>query len=164
MSKLADHCPYVLAQEHPACGCNRPEAPLSLEGRWVSSIAIQKIVPEHGLGTRYDRELVLEKASADKAPEPTAEQVAFLETLNPCLREDHVESTASGGLPSADSFFVSTLEGGGQGLSARGRGYLPLLRLRLPARPQATRNPRWRCCTTTVLALYRRLDLPVRRS
>lgn len=117
MSELADHCLYVLALEHPTCGCNRPEAPLSPEGRRVSSIAIQKIVHDHGLRTRYDRGLVLEKASTDKAPELAAEQMAFLETLNPCFREDHVESTASDGLPSADSFFVGTLEGSGQGLS-----------------------------------------------
>ena len=113
MSELADHCLYVLTLEHPTCGCNRPEAPLSPEGRRVSSIAIQKIVHDHGLRTRYDRGLVLEKASTDKAPELAAEQMAFLETLNPCFREDHVESTASDGLPSADSFFVGTLEGVG---------------------------------------------------
>ena len=44
-----------LALEHPACGCNRLEAMLSLEGRRVSSITIQKILNDSGLGSRYER-------------------------------------------------------------------------------------------------------------
>jgi len=35
-----------LATEHPAYGCNRYEALLALEGKRVSSVTIQKILPE----------------------------------------------------------------------------------------------------------------------
>ena len=91
----------------------RLEAMLSLEGRRVSSITIQKILDDNGLGTRQDRWLGLEKANADKALELTAEQAAFLEKLNPCFRERHVESAAPGDLLSADTFLVGSLKGAG---------------------------------------------------
>ena len=42
----------ALALEHPAYGCNRHEAMLALEGVRVSSITIQKILNENGLGTK----------------------------------------------------------------------------------------------------------------
>lgn len=103
-----------LALQHPAYGCNRIEAMLSLEGKRVSAITIQKILNEHGLGTKYDRWLALERANADQAIELSAEQVAFLEKLNPCFRERHVESAAPGELLCADTFFVGSLKGIGK--------------------------------------------------
>lgn len=103
-----------LALEHPAYGCNRLEALLSLEGRRVSAVTIQRILNDQGLGSRYDRWLALESASSDQALELTGEQVAFLERLNPCFRERHVESAAPGELLSADTFYVGTLKGVGK--------------------------------------------------
>ena len=88
----------ALALAHPAYGCNRHEAMLALEGIRVSSITIQKILNDNGLGTKSDRWLALEKANADRAIELTAEQAAFIEKLNPCFRERHVESAAPGEL------------------------------------------------------------------
>jgi len=102
------------ALEHPAFGCNRIEALLALEGLRVSAITIQKILNDHGLGSRYDRWLALEQANAEKALEITSEQAAFLEKLNPCFRERHVESSAPGELLSADTFFVGNLKGVGK--------------------------------------------------
>ena len=58
-----------LAVEHPASGCNRLEAMLALEGRRVSSITVQKILNDNALGTRHDRWLALEQATAGKARE-----------------------------------------------------------------------------------------------
>ena len=104
----------ALALEHPAYGCNRHEAMLALEGRRVSSITIQKILNEAGLGSRVDRWLALETANAEKAIEISPEQAAFLEKLNPCFRERHVESSAPGELLSADTFFVGSLKGVGR--------------------------------------------------
>jgi transposase InsO family protein len=104
----------ALALEHPAYGCNRHEAMLALEGRRVSSITIQKILNEAGLGSRIDRWLALETANAERAIEITPEQAAFLEKLNPCFRERHVESSAPGELLSADTFFVGSLKGVGR--------------------------------------------------
>ena len=45
----------ALALAHPAHGCNRHEAMLALEGIRVSSITIQKILNENGLGTKSGR-------------------------------------------------------------------------------------------------------------
>lgn len=104
----------ALALEHPAHGCNRIEAKLALEGARVSAITIQKILNDHGLGTRYDRWLALEAKNAEKVIEITAEQAAFLEKLNPCFKERHVESAAPGELLSADTFFVGSLKGVGK--------------------------------------------------
>ena len=101
----------ALALEHPAYGCNRLEALLSLEGTRVSAITIQKLLNDHGLGTRIERWLALEEANADKVIDITAEQATFLEKLKPCFREHHVESSAPGELLSADTFFVGSLKG-----------------------------------------------------
>ncbi|GAB5374230.1 MAG: hypothetical protein AcusKO_06920 [Acuticoccus sp.] len=87
---------------------------LALEGTRLSSITIQKILNENGLGTRVDRWLALEKTNAEKVVEITPEQAAFLEKLNPCFRERHVESGAPGELLSADTFFVGNLKGIGK--------------------------------------------------
>jgi transposase InsO family protein len=104
----------ALALAHPAYGCNRIEALLALEGRRVSAITIQKILNDKGLGTRHERWLALERENADQAIELTPEQAAFLEKLNPCFKERHVESERPGQLLSADTFMVGTLKGIGR--------------------------------------------------
>ena len=103
-----------LALAHPAYGCNRIEALLALEGRRVSAITIQKILNDNGLGTRHERWLALERRNAEEPIGPTPEQAAFLERLNPCFRERHVESSRPGELLSADTFMVGTLKGIGR--------------------------------------------------
>jgi transposase InsO family protein len=80
----------------------------------VSAITIQKILNERELGSREQRWLALETKTAHELIELTAEQVAFLEKLNPCFRERHVESGAPGELLSADAFMVGTLKGIGR--------------------------------------------------
>jgi transposase InsO family protein len=150
----------ALALEHPAYGCNRLEAMLALEGRRVSSITIQKHLNDNGLGTRIDRWLALETANAGKAIEITAEQAAFLEKLNPCFRERHVESSAPGELLSADTFFVGSLKG-------VGRVYLHAVVdtfgsyafgfLHVSKQPEAAVA----VLHNDVLPFYRNLDLPV---
>ncbi|MFC3061836.1 IS481 family transposase, partial [Paenirhodobacter populi] len=104
----------ALALAHPAYGCNRHEALLALEGVRVSAITIQKILNDNGLGTKVERWLALEAKTARQAIDITPEQAAFLEKLNPCFRERHVESTAPGELLSADTFFVGSLKGVGK--------------------------------------------------
>jgi transposase InsO family protein len=103
-----------LALAHPAYGCNRIEAMLALEGKRVSAITIQKILNDKGLGTRHERWLALERKNADRVIELTPEQAAFLEKLNPCFRERHVESGHPGELLSQDTFMVGTLKGIGR--------------------------------------------------
>src|ERR671918_808231 len=104
----------ALALKHPAYGCNRLEALLALEGRRVSAITVQKILNDQGLGTRHERWLALERATADQVIELSPEQAAFLEKLNPCFKERHLESERPGQLLSADTFMVGTLEGIGR--------------------------------------------------
>ncbi len=150
----------ALAPEHPAYGCNRIEALLMLEGRRVSAITIQKILNDHGLGTRYDRWLALEKANAEQPIDLTAEQVAFLEKLNPCFRERHVESQAPGELLCADTFFVGSLKGVGKvylhavvdTFGSYAFGFLHVSK-----RPEAAVA----VLHNDVLPFYRELDLPV---
>ncbi|MDF1635580.1 IS481 family transposase [Mycoplana sp. MJR14] len=151
----------ALALEHPAYGCNRFEALLSLEGVRVSSITIQKILNDHGLGTRVERWLALENANAEKAIDITAEQAAFLEKLNPCFRERHVESSGPGELLSADTFFVGSLKGVGKvylhavvdTFGSYAFGFLHVSK-----QPEAAVA----VLHNEVLPFYRRLDLPVR--
>lgn len=150
----------ALALAHPAYGCNRHEAMLALEGTRVSSITIQKILNDSGLGTKSDRWLALEKANAEKTIELTPEQAAFIEKLNPCFRERHVESSAPGELLSADTFFVGSLKG-------IGRVYLHAVVdtfgsyafgfLHVSKQPEAAVA----VLHNEVLPFYRNLDLPV---
>ena len=150
-----------LALEHPAYGCNRLEAMLALEGRRVSSITIQKLLNERELGTREQRWLALETKTAREPIELTAEQVAFLEKLNPCFRERHVESGAPGELLSADTFMVGALKGIGRvylhavvdTYGSYGFGFLHVSK-----QPEAAVA----VLHNEVLPFYRNLDLPVR--
>ena len=127
----------------------------------VSAITIQKILNDRGLGTRYERWLALEKAHAAHQLEITAEQAAFLEKLNPCFGERHVESGSPRGTgcrPTPSSWAPSR---SGQGLSPCSGGHLWFLRLRLPARlkqPEAAVA----VLHNDVLPFYRKLQLSVK--
>ena len=129
----------ALALAHPAYGCNRHEAMLALEGVRVSSITIQKILNENGLGTKVERWLALEQQNAEKAIEITPEQAAFLEKLNPCFRERHVESTSPGELLSADNDAGSISRAAPKALSATDQSppKYPQTQSRLSACPAA---------------------------
>lgn len=150
-----------LALEHPAYGCNRIEALLALEGRRVSAITIQKILNEADLGTKYDRWLALEEKTAAKKIELSGEQVAFLEKLNPCFRERHVESAAPGELLSADTFFVGNLKGIGKvylHAVVDTYGSYAFAFLHVSKQPEAAVA----VLHNDVLPFYARLDLPVK--
>ena len=151
----------ALALEHPSWGCNRLEALLRLEGIGVSSVTIQKILNDAGLGTRYDRWLALEAQTAEKVIELTAEQAAFLEKMNPCFRERHVESSAPGELLSADTFFVGTLKGVGKvylHAVVDTYGSYAFGFLHVSKQPEAAVA----VLHNDVLPFYRNLDLPVK--
>jgi transposase InsO family protein len=151
----------ALALEHPAYGCNRLEALLALEGRRVSAITIQKILNAKGLGSREQRWLALEAKTATEPTELSPEQIAFLEKLNPCFRERHVESGAPGELLSADTFMVGALKGIGRvylhavvdTYGSYGFGFLHVSK-----QPEAAVA----VLHNDVLPFYQELDLPVR--
>ncbi len=96
----------ALALEHPSYGCNKIEKLNSLEGPYISNVTIQKILIEHGLGSRYERWLALEKKSAEEGIELSGDQITYIEKLNPSFKERHVESSGPGELLSQDTFFV----------------------------------------------------------
>jgi transposase InsO family protein len=139
-----------------ASGCPRSRS------RRSSTVAIEGAIgpsPDgDGLGTRIDRWLALEKANAEKAIEITSEQAAFLEKLNPCFRERHVESAAPGELLSADTFFVGSLKGVGKVylhavVDTYGSYAFGFLHVSKQAAVAVLHND--------VLPFYRNLDLPV---
>ncbi len=151
----------TLALEHPTYGCNRHEAMLALEGIRVSSITIQQILYEQGLGTKIDRWLALEQQNAEKAIEITSEQAAYLEKLNPCFRDRHLESGAPGELLSADTFFVGNLKGVGKvylHAAIDTCGSYAFGFLHVPKQPEAAVA----VLHNDVLPFYRNLDLPVK--
>src|ERR687892_101889 len=102
----------------------------------------------------------LERTNADQAIELTPEQAAFLEKLNPCFKERHVESERPGELLSADTFMVGTLKG-------IGRVYLHAVVdtfgsyafgfLHVSKQPEAAVA----VLHNDVLPFYQKLDLPV---
>ena len=70
----------------------------------------------------------LERQNAEQAIELSPEQGApFLEKLNPCFKERHVESTLPAELLSADTFMVGIAQGHRPGLPARRGRRLRLL-------------------------------------
>ena len=99
---------------NPAWGCTRLSDHLALAGVAISSPTVQKILIEHGMGTRYERLLKLEERLAAEPIELSAEQIRLIEKANPCFRERHVESSRPGELLAQDTFHVGTFKGIGK--------------------------------------------------
>ena len=68
----------------------------------------------HGLLTRHDRLLRLEKATAERRLELSDEQIQLLERFSPEFRERHIEAPHTGSLVAVDTFFVGVLKGVGK--------------------------------------------------
>lgn len=69
---------------------------LKLEGKNCSKPTIQKIMERHGLGSRYQRLLKLEKERLTQGKQLSEEQIKSIEKANPCFKERHMESKAPG--------------------------------------------------------------------
>jgi transposase InsO family protein len=104
----------ALAMEQPTRGCNFLSALLAKEGVSVSFVTVQNILARHGLGSRYERLLALEKKALDREIELTPEQVKAVEQANPQFRERHVESSRPGELLCQDTFYVGQFKGVGK--------------------------------------------------
>ena len=104
----------ALALKHPARGCDWLEAALTQEGRPVSSVTIQKVLNNLGRGNRRDRWLALERAHFEGMLELSADQVAFVEKLNPCFRERHAKSAAPGEILCASTLSLGRFDGMGR--------------------------------------------------
>ena len=104
----------ALSLKQPSRGCNHLEGLLALDGIKLSSITIQKILNERGLGTKFERWLALEKKHLQEGIELSSEQIAYIEKLNPAFKERHVESSKPGELLSQDTLYVGQLKGVGK--------------------------------------------------
>ena len=104
----------ALSLKHPMWGCVRLSDQLKLEGVFVSSPTIQKILIRNDLGSKYQRLLRLEEQALDEKIPLTPEQVKAIEKANPCFRERHVESSRPGELLSQDTFQVGVFKGVGK--------------------------------------------------
>ena len=102
-----------LSRQHPAWGCKRLSHELGRLGMPLSNFAVQSLLRRSGMGTRFERFLMLEQASLEGVELPV-EQLRLLERLNPCFRERHVESSGPGELVSFDTFYVGVFKGIGR--------------------------------------------------
>ena len=90
-----------------------------------------------------------ERANADKAFEISAEQVAFLEKLNPCFQGAPCRKLNPRRIALRRHLLRRQPQGHRQGLPACHGRRLRLLRLWLPCTSPSSPRRRWRCCTTT---------------
>lgn len=87
-----------LSINHPQWGCYRISDHLTTMDISVSGPTIQKILTKNELGTRYQRALNLQEKWFTKEIKHTDEQISFIEKVDPCFRERHIESVMPGGL------------------------------------------------------------------
>ena len=106
---ILDHC---LA--HPCHGALRVANELALAGIQVSSTGVRGVWSRHGLLSRHDRLLRLEKAFAERTFTLSEEQIEALERFSPEFRERHIEAHHTGDLLAVDTFFVGHLKGVGK--------------------------------------------------
>ena len=102
------------ALAHPCHGQLRVEQELRLRGLQVSAGGIRGVWQRHGLLTKHDRLLRLEKTTAERTLELSDEQVRLLERFSPEFRERHIEAPHTGSLVAVDTFFVGVLKGVGK--------------------------------------------------
>lgn len=102
------------ALAHPCHGALRVEQDLRLRGLQVSSGGIRGVWMRHGLLTKHERLLRLEKTTAERTITLSEDQVQALERFSPEFRERHIEAPHTGALVAVDTFFVGTLKGVGK--------------------------------------------------
>jgi transposase InsO family protein len=105
------------ALEHPTHGPMRVAHELALRGVQVSAggvRGVRGVWSRHDLLTKHERLLRLEKATAERAIELTAEQARLLERFSPEFRDRHIEAPHTGALVAVDTFFVGKLKGVGK--------------------------------------------------
>jgi transposase InsO family protein len=98
----------------PSHGALRVAQELMLKGVQVSPSGVRGVWSRHGLLTKAERLLRLEKATAERTIELTPDQVRLLERFSPEFRERQIEAPHTGALVAVDTFFVGTLKGVGK--------------------------------------------------
>jgi hypothetical protein len=84
------------ALEHPCHGATRVEQELRLKGIEVSSGGVRGVWLRHGLATKHERLLRLERETAERRIELKDEQIRLLERFSPEFRERHIEAPHTG--------------------------------------------------------------------
>jgi transposase InsO family protein len=102
------------ALAHPCHGPMRVAQELVLGGLQVSSGGVRGVWQRHGLLTKHDRLLRLEKTTAERTLTLSDEQIRLLERFSPEYRERHIEAPHTGALVAVDTFFVGVLKGVGK--------------------------------------------------
>ncbi|MBI2585014.1 MAG: IS481 family transposase [Rhodospirillales bacterium] len=102
------------ALAHPCHGALRVAQELMLKGVQVSSGGVRGVWGRHGLLTRHERLLRLERSTAERTIELSDEQVRLLERFSPEFRDRHIEAPHTGALVAVDTFFVGALKGVGK--------------------------------------------------
>ncbi len=100
--------------DHPTHGCVRVAQELVLKGVQVSSGGVRGVWSRHGLLTKHERLLRLERTVAERKLELSDDQIRLLERFSPEFRERHIETKHTGDLVAVDTFFVGTLKGVGR--------------------------------------------------
>lgn len=106
---VLEHC---LGQ--PTQGCLRVAQELALKGTQISSTGVRGVWMRHGLLSKHDRLLRLERAVREEKLEISDEQAKTLERFSPEFRERHIEVKKTGELVAVDTFFVGSLKGVGK--------------------------------------------------
>lgn len=102
------------ALANPCHGPMRVAQELVLQGVQVSSGGVRGVWQRHGLLTKHERLLRLEKATAERKLTLSEDQVRLLERFSPEFRERHIEAPHTGALVAVDTFFVGVLKGVGK--------------------------------------------------
>jgi len=102
------------ALDHPTHGALRVAQDLALEGMSVSSGGVRGVWQRHGIASRHERLLRLEKEVRQTPFDLSQNQIEALERFSPEFRERHIESNFTGDLVAVDTFFVGHLKGVGK--------------------------------------------------
>ena len=102
------------ALAHPCHGATRVEQELRLKGVQVSSGGVRGVWQRHGLLTKHERLLRLERESGARQIALSTDQIRLLERFSPEFRERHIEAPHTGALVAVDTFFVGVLKGVGK--------------------------------------------------
>lgn len=98
----------------PTQGCLRVAQELALKGVQISSTGVRGVWLRHGLLSKHERLLRLERAVREDKFTITDEQAKTLERFSPEFRERHIEVKKTGELVAVDTFFVGSLKGVGK--------------------------------------------------
>ena len=100
--------------EHPCHGTLQIEQEIRLQGIQVFAGGGRGVWQRHGLLTKHERRLRLEKATAERNVDLREEQIHLPERFSPESREPHIEPPQTGSLVAVYTFFVGTLKGAGK--------------------------------------------------